>query len=359
MIIYRTIFRELLKNLFIIVCSLSIILFMEKFVRLTRLFMGKGADLIDILKIFVYLQPSILLLSVPMAILIGIFLTYGRMATDSETIVLKASGMSFTGLAKAAFSASALGFLLLLFVSLAVMPKSMQSFRYTLHETIVKKASMTFEAGTFSDVFRGAVIFVKEVSRPDEFSGIFVYRDPDKMLPDPVVIVAEKGEMSSNPAEGMIKLTLRNGLIHTFREKSSSELSFAEYDFILSSGIESGEKTKPEEISTGDLWNERKEKISWDIEFHRRVALPFACLIFGVLGPALAVRMGRVGRLGGFSFSLVVLIFYYMLLVTGEGLAKTGKMPAFLGVWGPNMFFGAVALLFFRFAQRDRAVRRI
>lgn len=359
MIICRTIFRELLKNLSVIVCCLAVILFMEKFVRLTRLFMGKGADLIDILKIFVYLQPSILLLSIPMAILICIFLTYGRMATDSETIVLKASGMSFTGLAKAAFSVSILGFSLLLFISLVVMPKSMQSFKYTLHETIVKKASMTFEAGTFSDVFKGAVIFVKEVSRPDEFSGIFVYRDPDRMLPDPVVIVAEKGAMTSNPAEGMIKLTLHNGLIHTFKETSSSQLSFEEYDFILSSGIESGEKTKPEEIATRDLWNQRKENISWDIELHRRVALPFACLIFGILGPALAVRIGRVGRLGGFSFSLVVLIFYYMLLVTGEGLAKTGRAPVFLGVWGPNMFFGVTALLFFRFAQRDRATRRI
>src|SRR4030065_643214 len=89
MIIHRSIFKELFINFLIVISLLSFVLFMEKFVRLTRLIMGKGVELIDIVKVFLFLQPSILLLAIPMAILIAVFLTYGRMTTDNEVIVLK------------------------------------------------------------------------------------------------------------------------------------------------------------------------------------------------------------------------------------------------------------------------------
>jgi lipopolysaccharide export system permease protein len=358
MIIHRSIFRELLKNLTVIIFSLSIILFMEKFVRLTRLFMGKGADLTDILKIFLYLQPAILLLSVPMAILISIFLTYGRMSTDGETIILKASGMSFAGISRAAITLSFICFAVLLCVSLYVLPRSMYAFKHTLHETIVKKASMTFEAGTFSDVFKGTVIFIKEIPSKDEFGGIFVYREADETIDDPVVIVAEKGIISSNPEEGLIKLNMKDGLIHAYRDDMSSEITFSEYDFALTSGIDTMKKVKPDEIITTKLWNGRKENISWDIELNRRVALPVACLIFGILGPALSNRVGKIGRLGGFSLSLTVLIFHYMFLVMGEGLAKSGKIPAFWGAWMSNIIFGSLAIFFFYSAYKDKPVKQ-
>lgn len=338
---------------------MSIILFMEKFVRITRLFMGKGADISDIAKIFVYLQPSILLLSVPMAILITIFLTYGRMAADSELVVLKGSGMSFWGISGSAIALSLLCCGVLLFVSLYLLPRSMHAFRYTLHETIVKKASMTFEEETFSDVFRGTVIYVKEIPDRDKFRGIFLYREGLKSIDEPVVIVAEKGEIASNPEEGIIKLKMSNGFVHTFTGKSSSEISFSDYDFILTSGIETMEKIKPEEIKTGSLWESRKQDVSRAIELYRRLALPFACLIFGFLGPALANRVGKIGRLGGFSLSLAILMLYYMLLILGESMAESGKMSPLAGGWISNLIFGVITLLFLRMAHRDKPIERL
>ncbi len=358
MILHKTIFKELSKNLGVVIFSMSVILFMEKFVRLTRLFMGKGADFSDLLKIFVYLQPSILLLSVPMAILVAIFLTYGRMSTDSEIIVLKGSGMSFWGISRAAVTLSILCFLVLLFVSLYLLPRSMYSFKQTLYETIVKKASMTFEAETFSDIFKGTVIYVKDTPSKDNFRGIFVYREGVGTVDRPIVIVAESGVIKTNPAEGLIKLSMNNGLVHTFNEKSSSEMSFSNYDFILTSGIETMEKIKPEEIKTIDLWNGRTGNKSWVIELHRRFALPFACLIFGLLGPALSSKVGKIGRLGGFSLSLTILILYYMLLVLGEGLAKSGEIPPFWGGWAPNLLFGGITVFFVHIAYKDKPIKR-
>lgn len=357
--IHRTIFKELVANLAIIIFSLSILLFMEKFVRITRLFMGKGADLIDVAKIFMYVQPSILLLSIPMAILISVFLTYGRMSTDSELVVLKGCGMSFWGISKASVALSIFCFLGLLFISLYVLPKSMISLKHTIQEAIIKKASMTFQEETFSDVFKGTVIYVKDIPAEDKFRGIFVYREVDKESREPVVIVAENGVMSSDHEKGLIKLSMNNGLIHTYEKNSSSEITFSSYDFVLNTGIESVDKTEPEEIETIELWKGRRNNVSWDIELYHRIALPFACIIFGILGPALSSKIGKIGRLGGFSLSLTTLILYYAALLTAEGLAESGKISPALGGWSADIIFGIVAAVFFIIAYYDKPLKRL
>jgi len=359
MILHKTIFKEMSRSLLVIIFSMSIILFMEKFVRLTRFFMGKGADMSDLAKIFIYLQPSILLLAVPMAILVAIFLTYGRMSTDSEIIVLKASGMSFWGISRAAVMLAVICFAVLAFVSLYLLPRSMYAFKHTLYETIVKKASMTFEAETFSDVFKDTVIYVKEIPSADVFKGIFVYKEGIKSVEEPVVIVAESGVIRTNPEEGLIKLSMKRGFVHTFNERSSSEISFTQYDFVLKSGIETMDKIKPDEIKTSDLWKANKENTYWAIELHRRLALPFACLIFGLLGPALSNKIGKIGRLGGFSLSLVILILYYVLLILGEGLAKSGEIAPFWGGWAPNLIFGGITMFFVYIAYKDSPIKRL
>jgi len=358
MIIHRLVLRELLGNFTVIIFSMSVILFMDKFVRLTRLFMGKGADLIDIVKLFLYMQPSILLLSVPMAILIAIFLTYGRMSTDNETVVMKASGMSFLGISRSAIMLSTACFVLLLFVSLYLLPRGTQSFKHTLHETIVKKASLTFEEGTFSDAFRDTVIYVKEMYSKDRFRGIFVYQEADSSLKYPVAIVAESGEISSNVEEGLVTISMNNGLIHTVTDERSTEITFSKYDFLLTTGVESMAQAKPDEVKTLDLWNKYNESVSLAVELQRRLALPFACLIFGMLGPAFSNRVGKIGRLGGFSLSLMILIVYYILLVMGEGLSKSGKVSPFFGGWIPNIVFGIIAMAIFYYTYKDKPIKR-
>ena len=359
MIIHRLVLKELFWNFIVVSVSLSVILFMDKFVRMTRLFMGKGADFSDIAKLFFYIQPSILLLSIPMAILIAVFLTYGRMATDNETIVMKASGMSFFGISRAAIILSTVCFVLLLIVSTYLLPRGMRSFKHTLHETIVKKASLTFEEGTFSDVFKDTVIYVKDMYAKDMFRGIFIYQEAGSSLKDPVAIVAESGAISSDIEEGLVKISMNNGLIHTFSDNSSTEISFLKYDFLLTTGIESISQDKPEEVMTSDLWKGYGEQLNWAVELNRRLALPFACLIFGILGPAFSNKIGKIGRMGGFSLSLLILVVYYMLLVMGEGLSKSGKVSPIIGGWIPNMLFGLFAGVFFYIAYKDRPIKRI
>ncbi|GAB4537247.1 MAG: LPS export ABC transporter permease LptF [Thermodesulfovibrionia bacterium] len=361
MIIQRGIFRELCINLLIVTFSISILLFMERFVRLTGIIMWRGTDIKDIIRVFIYLQPSILTLSIPMALLISIFLTYGRMLSDNEIVILKNSGMSFLGISKAPLLLSLSCFIIMLSLSLYLSPKGMQSFKKTLYETIVRKALMVIEKESFSRVFKDTVIYINEMPAKGVFKGVFVYREDtgSKGLTRPVVITASDGEIISNPNEGLIKLILHNGMIHTVTRDGASEVSFSQYDFILSTGIEPRKRIKPTEIETIRLWQGRRDDPEWDVEFNRRFAIPFASIIFGILGPPIAMRMGSIGRLGGLSFSLVILLLYYAILIATEGLAKAERLTVFMGEWIPNMVFLIIALIAFLNSYSDRPVKRL
>src|SRR5207244_12136648 len=65
-------------------------------------------------------------------------------------------------------------------------------------------------------------------------------------------------------------------------------------------------------------------------------------IIFVLLGFPLAVRSHRGGRSVAMVGTLVILVSYYLILTTLEGLALRGRMPVWLAIWMPNILFGAM-----------------
>lgn len=70
-----------------------------------------------------------------------------------------------------------------------------------------------------------------------------------------------------------------------------------------------------------------------EIEYHQRLVLPFACILFFFLGAPL----GTIIRKGGIGIPLVVTIvffaFYFVVSIFGEKAAKSGDLPVWLGMW--------------------------
>lgn len=72
------------------------------------------------------------------------------------------------------------------------------------------------------------------------------------------------------------------------------------------------------------------------VKIHQRLALPFACTIFGVLGSAVSLRLPRDQRRVGFALTLAIVFLYYALSVVGVAMAQLGVLPPAAGAWLPN-----------------------
>ena len=81
-------------------------------------------------------------------------------------------------------------------------------------------------------------------------------------------------------------------------------------------------------------YNYKAERIRrHQIEWHRKFALSFACLVFFFIG----APFGAIIRKGGFGTPVVVsvlfFILYYMISIAGEKFAREGVIPAYIGMW--------------------------
>ncbi len=347
-IIHRSILKELTFTFIITLAFLNLILMMEKLLKLSRFLSSVGVSMIDMAKLIFYLQPQLFLLTIPMALLLSVLLTYGRLNLDSELVILRVSGMDFKNISKPVFILGTLCFLLNIAVSLYIGPKSSVWLKNEIKSVITTRLPMAIEEGTFNTLFKDIVIMISEKPSQDTFKGIFIYDGRNKN--EPKVMVAKDGEI--HMSEGLnTNLYLKEGYVHIAKGNSTTELFFDKYNMVLRLESDSPSK-KNTELTPFELIKEIKERpqhnLSLQLELHRRLSLPLLCLILTFLGPPLSLIAGKAGRLGGLSVGLGVFTLYYVLLIYGENLVKAGKISHYIGAWTSTIIIGLLGLYLFR-----------
>ncbi len=88
------------------------------------------------------------------------------------------------------------------------------------------------------------------------------------------------------------------------------------------------------------------------VEVHKKFALSFACLVFVLFGPPIALRFPRGGAGVTIGVSIVVFGLYYICLMAGEVLADEGRLPAWVAMWMANVLFGGAGVVLMLRAER-------
>jgi lipopolysaccharide export system permease protein len=349
-VIYRSILKELFVTFLLTLAFLNSVLMMEKMLRLSRLLSGVGASLSDILKIILLLQPQLMLLTIPMSLLLSTLLVYGRMNHDSETIILRASGMDFIKISIPVAILGLLCFLLSIAVSFYLAPKGSARLREEVKAIIAVGSTHAIEEGTFNSSFKDIVILVKGKKPPDTLEDIFIY--DSRHSDEPRVLMAREGRLFMQ--NGMsIGIDLKDGYINITKNAATTELFFDRYKFTLnldydSSSPKNMEFTPVQLLQKIRTTSDGREKKSLYLEFSRRLSLPAVCLLLILLGPPLSLLSGKSGRLGGLAIGLLVFTVYYVLLAYCENLVLASRIPYFVGSWVPTVLLGVFAVIMFR-----------
>ena len=78
------------------------------------------------------------------------------------------------------------------------------------------------------------------------------------------------------------------------------------------------------------------------VEWHLKLAIPFASLVFALLGSGMGIQSHRSAVSVGFGLSVGVIFVYYVVMTLGTALAKSGSLPPELGAWIQNLLGLAV-----------------
>jgi lipopolysaccharide export system permease protein len=90
--------------------------------------------------------------------------------------------------------------------------------------------------------------------------------------------------------------------------------------------------------------SEQRRINEFQVEYHKKFAIPFACIVFVLIGAPLAIRFPRGGPGMVIAVSLLIFGIYYMSLIGGESLGDKGTIQPFWGPWAPNLLFFALSL---------------
>lgn len=341
------IFFEMLPALIIGIAVFIFILLMAQALRYTEFVLIHGVGLGVVGQIMMYLSISFLPALLPMSLLFAVIMTYGRLSNDSEMVALKASGLSMTSIGLPAVLLSIVVTLVSAQTSFHLAPWGNRQFELLVSKVGSTKAGATIREGTFSEGFFDKVVYANEVdSKSGELKSVFIYDESQGEVP--LTIIAKKGLIVQDPTNtNAVLIRLFEGDIHR-KSESHTKIKFETYDLRMSDPIriETREKSAPsltiEEISkkidNGGLLEDEQRTLQ--AEFHKRWAISIVCLIFGVLGVGLGTNTNRRNqKAGGMIVCLGVIIVYWVLYVTAEGMARSGQWPAWLAIWTPNALF--------------------
>lgn len=103
-------------------------------------------------------------------------------------------------------------------------------------------------------------------------------------------------------------------------------------------------KSKIENIGSNILWRLKRAN-RYLVEIHKKFSIPFACIVFVLLGAPIGI-MTRRGNFGYAAIiSAVILTIYWISIIQGEKLADRLFIAPFWGMWGFNVIFSIVGIL--------------
>jgi len=352
------ILKEIVPIFLIGLMVFTVILLMDKILKLIELVVNRGASLSNILMLFLFISPSFLIITIPIAVLLATLLTFGRLSSDSEITAFKASGMSLYQLFIPISIFALATFLLTSFLVLYGLPWGNRGFKSTLFLIAQSKANIEIKERIFSDTFSGLVVYVDRVPiQGNRMEGVLIYDERDKE--NSSTIIAQEGFLINNRENQEIILRLNHGDIHRYEPQLQTfrKIKFDTYDLKLEMAktfLAIEKKLKDKEMSVDDIREKMKEvkrtggdTIPYEMEIQKRYAIPFTCIVFALLGVPLGIQPRRSGRSYGFILSILILLAYYISVTVSEIFAMRRTISPLSASWIPNFLFTGLAIYLF------------
>jgi LPS export ABC transporter permease LptG/LPS export ABC transporter permease LptF len=367
----RYLVREIVGPLALGFLVYTFILLIRFLFQSAEMIIRRGLPLSVVGELLVYTLPNIVVLTIPMSLLFGILIAVGRLASDSELIALRSSGVSLVSLYRPILFISAVFWILNTALMVWVLPWGNHSLQYLRLTIITETVARQVEPRVFYSEFEGALLYVFEQPESvDQWRGVMLAQSMPGTRNQ--VTVADAGRLTLDEAGERVVLELEKAVTHEidFNQAGSYQINRQDrvgqvlQDEFTSSQRRSISASKTvREQSIEELLNLKQDREVSDemrnlarVEIHKKFSIPFACMVFGLCALPLGFNNRRGSKASGFALSILVILVYYVMLSNGEEAARFGRLPPWAAMWIPNLVMAVigVALLFRR--NRDKSL---
>lgn len=360
-LIARYVIQSALPYVLLSLVLLTAILFTQQTGRFAELALYTDLPISLASEIAAALLPSVLVLTLPVAVLAGIVIGFARMGSDSEIIAIRAAGVGTWSLLWPALLIGVVATGATAFLHFKEAPQAARGLRRAALQGALRKLDSPVDPRTFNTEISGYVIYVRDGDKSQGTWGrVFIYlQQPDGTR----ILTARSGRIDSSNEKS--ELVLSDALAVKIPKPDSTERNYvAERLDQLRISINTGraallERAGRKDLQTEELdWSDLKQQARSDsIEergeaeraINRRLALSVAPFVFALFGGLSGMRVRRGGRGVGILLSLAVVVIYYLTTLFGESLARTNTLSAITGEWMATGVIVLLSLMLLRF----------
>lgn len=351
-ILDRYLLREIVPSLFLGIGVFTFVLLLNQILHYAQILITQRVNASIALGILFNLLPSVLCLTIPMGLLLGILIALGRLAADSEITAMRASGVSLYRLLTPLAVAAILAWVVSSYLIIQVLPDSNQRTRELLFQAMTSQAGKQIRPRVFYDrLFPNMMFLVREIPADNQRWQEVIMADLTQPE-SPTLTFADEGQLVIDSDERTASFYLKNAEIHRvaystpddYQHRIDSEVSLPLPTETLFPPEDINVPRGARELHLAELARQFGETglPKYSTEIHKKFSFPFACFVFGVLGLALGIHNRRDGRSWGFVVSIGIIFVYYLMITIGERLAANGRLSPVVGMWTANVVLGAL-----------------
>jgi len=339
--------------------------------ELVRKVVESGLPLTVALNVLLLKLPYFIVYAFPMAVLLATLMTYSRLSSDSELIALRSCGVSIYRLVLPAIVLSFVVTGITFVLKDQVVPIANYQASLTLEQALKKKEPSFQKQNIYYPEYReviqrdgGKLNILTRLFYADQYDGhrmkglTIVDRSHEGLNQ---IIVAQSAVW--NPLQS--SWDFFNGTIYLVAPDSSYRniLRFQHQKIQLPrTPLDLAEKSRDydemniaqaeEQLEIVRLSGDEQKIRKLQVRIQEKIAFPFVCVVFGLVGAALGSKPQRASRATSFGISIVVIFSYYLLGFISSALGVAGVLSPWLSAWLPTVFgLGAGGLLLIRTAR--------
>jgi len=311
----------------------------------------QGMPVITAVELVALSLPSVIVYTLPMAALLAVLVGFSRLSNDREVIALYASGIT---LYRAMVPVAALGIVVTI-LSFALtefaVPGSNRASQAVqaraLREQIsTKKPFVVIDQKTNSTVYVRGGLDAKTRTMRD----VTITRYNDDI---PVMVFhADTARWLGSTWKGEYDWALYDGEMYNLSPRGAVS---ARFQGLQAEPIKLGQTPEsiaryqrgPEEMSFRELRRSiadlarggvpPDQLLDFEVELYNKLAIPFAALIFALIGAPLAIRPARGGTSVGIGLSVLIIFMYWFLWHFTTALAMQGSIPPAVGAFSADV----------------------
>ena len=361
-ILDRYVLRELMAPFGLSLLLLTFALEIPPILQHGETLIAEGASWDVVVRVLATLLPQALGITIPMALLVGILITLGRLSGDREIVAMEACGVSLGRLLRPLLLFGIIATAATTYVMIVALPFANQAFREITFKLLMTRGETKIKPRVFYTEFPNLVIYVREVTPGVGWTDVMVAENSAPMQPK--TYLAKKGRLILDESKRTVQMVLIDGTQHSVNleePEKYEEGTFGQTAIIIdpeSVFPRTGPMKGYTEMTIAELKAEMAELKKQNIYPHNQImawqkkySIPAACIAFMLIALGMGVSHRRDGRLAAFVLGIGVVFVYWVLMYMSEAIAKAGLLPywfAWVAMWVPNIviaFWGLVLIL--------------